>query len=197
MDAEQVVEKILSDARGEADKITKEAEEKEAAQWAQTDEQLVEYKKETEVLAQRAGEEKKAHMLAAARMAVAKEYLAEKRKILDDVFAEAAKKLRELSDEQYREIMTRLMKEAIETGDEEVVVDENERRIDQRFIKHLNRELGPGFKGNLRLSQERQKIGGGFILKRGRIKNNVSVGVLLSQARKTMEIELAKELFEG
>ena len=87
------------------------------------------------------------------------------------------------------------MLEAIETGDEEVVVDNNEKRINPEFIKLVNRELGPGYKGNLRLSHETADIGAGFILKRGKIKNNVSLPVLLTQARKELETELAKELF--
>jgi vacuolar-type H+-ATPase subunit E/Vma4 len=46
------------------------------------------------------------------------------------------------------------------------------------------------------LSDQRQELGGGFILKRGKIRTNVSFEVLLNQARKGLEIELAKELFE-
>jgi vacuolar-type H+-ATPase subunit E/Vma4 len=93
--------------------------------------------------------------------------------------------------------MTKLMLDAVETGDEEVIVDKNEKRIDQEFIKHINRELGSGFKGNLRLANEKQNLGAGFILRRGKIKTNVSLDVLLERARKELEIELAKELFEN
>ena len=195
MDAEQVVEKILADAKAEAEKIKSEAQEKENAEQAKLNEQLGEYNKQTELLAQKAGEDKKAHLLAAARMDIAKDYLAEKRKILDEVFAQARQKLQNLPDGEYCKLMTRLMLDAVETGDEEVVIDNNEKRIDQKFIKQINRELGPGYKGNLRLSNEKQNLGGGFILKRGKIKNNVSIEVLLAQARKELEIELAKKLF--
>ena len=195
MEAEQVIEKILSDANGEAEKIKSQADEKESAQQASLDEQLAEHEKQTQDLAKKAGEEKKAHLLAAARMDVAKEVLAEKRKILDEVFDKAQAQLKALDDEQYCRLMSRLMIDAVETGDEEVIVDKNETRIDQKFIKQVNRELGPGFKGNLRLSNEKQDIGAGFILRRGKIKNNVSLKVLLDQARKELEIELAKEVF--
>ena len=196
MDAEQVTEKILADAKAEAEKIKKQADEKEAAEQAKLDEQLDEYKNQTDTLAKKAAKDKKLHLLAAARMDIAKEYLAEKRKILDEVFAQARQQLQNLPDEEYRRFMTKLMLEAVETGDEEIIVDNNEKRIDQSFIKHLNRKLGPGYKGNLRLADQRQNLGGGFILKRGRIKNNISFDVLLTQARKELEIELAKELFE-
>ncbi|HDZ69471.1 MAG TPA: hypothetical protein ENH43_03535, partial [Phycisphaerales bacterium] len=126
MDAEQVTEKILSDARAEAEKIKNEANEKEAAEQAKLAEQLDEYRKQTELLAQKAAEEKKLHLLAAARMEIAKEYLGEKRKILDEVFANAQTRLQSLPDAEYRKLITKLMLEAVETDDEEVIIDNNE-----------------------------------------------------------------------
>lgn len=194
--AGQVVEKILADAKAEAEKIKSEAQEKEAAEQAKLNEQLQVYNKQTESLAEKAGKDKKAHLLAAARMDIAKQLLAEKRKILDEVFDQARQQLENLSDEQYCKLMTRLILEAVETGDEEVIIDKKEKRIDQKFIKNINQQLGPGCKGNLKLSEERANLGRGFILKRGKIKNNVSIEVLLAQARKELEIELAKQLFE-
>ena len=195
MEAGQVVEKILADANAEADKIKKEAEEKEAAEQTKLTEQLDEYRKQTEILAKKAGEDEKSHILAAARMDIAKEFLAEKRKILDEVFEQAHQQLQNLPDKEYRALIKKLILDAVETGDEEVVVDTNENRINYEFIKEINRELGPDYKSNLRLSDQRQDLGAGFILKRGKIKTNVSMEVLLDQARKELEIELAKELF--
>ena len=154
-----------------------------------------EYNKQTELLAKKAGEDEKSHILAAARMDIAKEYLTEKRKILNEVFEQARRQLQNLPDEQYHALIKKLLLDTLETGDEEVVIDTNENRIDHKFIKEVNRELGPGYKGNLRLSDQRQSLGAGFILKRGKIKTNVSIEVLLDQARKELEIELAKELF--
>lgn len=195
MEGQQVTEKILADAKAEAEKIKKQAREKEAVEQAKLKEQLREFDKQTQAIAQKAGEDKKAHLLAAARMDIAKQLLAEKRKILDEVFAQARQHLENLSDEQYCKLMTRLMLQAVESGDEEVIIDNEEKRIDQKFIKNINQQLAPGRKGNLRLSEDRANLGVGFILKRGRIKNNVSVEVLLAQARRELEIELAKKLF--
>ncbi len=195
MEAEQVVEKILADAKAEAEKIKKQAQDKEAAEQAKLDERLIEYKKQTETLAEKAGKDEKSHILAAARMDIAKQFLAEKRKILDEVFEQARRQLRDLPDEQYQEPITKLMLDVVETGNEEVVIDKNENRIDQKLIKQINHKLGPGHKGNLSLSDEKQDLGGGFILRRGKIKTNVSIDVLLGHARKELEIELAKELF--
>jgi hypothetical protein len=84
-----------------------------------------------------------------------------------------------------------------------VIVDVDEKRIDQQFIDKVNQQLASKGKGpstplgtgNLKLSSERQPIAAGFILKKGKIKNNCSLKVLLSLARGELEIELAKQLF--
>lgn len=195
MEAQQVINKILSEAKAQADRIKTEAQQNLSEQQAQFDKQLSEYKEQTDRLAQKMAEDKKSQMLAAARMSIAKKYLAEKRKLLQEVFDKAGQQLTSMPDEQYRKLMIKLIKAAVETGDEEVIVDTSEKKLDQEFIKQVNRELGPGFHGNLRLSQQKQPIGGGFILQRGKIRNNVSLPVLLEEAKKELEIELAKELF--
>lgn len=195
MEAEQVVKKILADAKVEKEGIEKQAGEEKAAEQAKLNEQLAEYKKQTEALAQKKTGEEKLHILAAARMDVAKDLLVEKRKILDEVFEKAQNQLENLPDGEYLKIMTRLMLDAVETGDEKVIIANEEKRIDHEFIKKVNRKLGPGYKGNLSLSDERENLGAGFILKRGRIKNNVSLKEMMAKARRELEIELAKELF--
>lgn len=196
MQAEQVIEKILSDARAQAATIAKEAADKAAAERAALDAQLADYRQQTEALVAKAAEDEKAHILAQARMEAAKAYLAEKAAILDEVFARAKQRLAELPDHEYRELMARLMVEAVETGDEEVVVGANEHRIDQNLINDVNgRLVGQGKKGNLRLAAERHHLAGGFVLRRGKIKTNVSLDPLIDQARTALEIELAKDLF--
>ena len=196
MKAGQFKDKILADANTQAGEIAQQARQKEAAEQTRVDEQLDRYKSQTKVIAEKAGEDKKSHLLAAARMEICKEHLAEKRNMLDDVFEQARASVGNLPDDEYRALMKQLMIEAVETGDEEVIVDRNEKRIDLDFIKEVNRQLGPGYQGNLRLPEESLNIGGGFILRRGKIKTNVSIEVLLEQARKDLEIELAQDLFE-
>jgi len=195
MEAEQVTEKILADAKVEADKIKKQAGQKQADEQDTFDEQLKEHKKHTKVLAEKLANEKKLHLLAAARMNIAKELLAEKNNILDEVFDLAHRQLQSLPDDKYRELISRLMLETAETGDEEVIIDKEEKRIDAALIDQVNKILGSDRKGNLKLSGEKIHLGGGFILRRGKVKTNVSFNVLLSRARKELEIDLAKGLF--
>jgi len=195
MDAENVVGKILADARAEAQKIKQQADDKEAAERAKLDRQLNEHDEQTQLLAEKCAGDEKLHILAAARMGIAKQLLAEKRKILDEVFEQAANRLKKLPDKDYCKLMEKLMLEAVETGDEEVIVGKNETRVDDKFISQINRQLGSNGKGRLKLSDERQNLEAGFILKRGKIKVDVSIEALLNQTRRELETELAKELF--
>jgi V/A-type H+-transporting ATPase subunit E len=197
MEATQVVDKILADAKAEAQKIKKQTDAGEAAEQAKLNERLDEYKKQTDILAQKAGEDEESHIMAAARMDIAKQLLAEKRKILDEVFEQARQQLQNLPEHDYRSLCTKLMLEAVETGDEEVIVDKKDNRINQDFIDQVNQQLSLKGKAELKLSEQKQDIGAGFILKRGKIKTNVSLEVLLDQARKELEIDLAKELFRN
>lgn len=195
MNAERVVEKILSEARAQATKVENEAAEERSSEKEKIEKELLEYRKQTKTLAAGAAEDRKLQLLAGARMEIRKENLATKRQLLAEVSAAAAGQLKHLDDGRYRELMTNLMLKAVQTGAEEVIVGKNEARIDHSFIKHINRQLGTGYKGNIRLSEHREDIDAGFILKRGKIKTNVSIEVLLAQARENLQIELAKELF--
>jgi len=195
MDGEQVTAKILADASDEAARIRGEAAQKQAAAEAAMAEQLRQYEAQTQALAEKAGRDKRSRILSAARMEMAKEYLTEKTRLLDDVFLQAQARLSGLNDGEYRELMIRLMSQAAERGEQEVVLDRSEKRIDQSLIDEVNRRLASSGKGPLRLSGERQDLGGGFVLRSGRVQSNVSLKVLLAQARDALEMELAKELF--
>ena len=193
---EPVVGKILAEAGAEAKKIAADSRTKLAAEQKILDEQLRDYSSQTQILARKTLEDEKSHILAAARMKIAKEHLAEKRKIMNELFEKARARLLALPDEEYRRLMTKRILEAVETGDEEVIVDRSDSRIDMNLLKEVNRQLGPAYKGNLRFAPSKDDLGGGgFVLKRGKIKTNVSLAVLLGQARKDLEIELAKDLF--
>lgn len=197
MEAKQVIDKILNDAQAKAEKIMAEAGEKQKAELEKVEKEIQAYNEETDRIVQKTAQDIKENYRAAARMENSKALLAEKRKIINEIFSSAADKLRQLSDQEYLDLMKKLMLKAVETGDEQIVLDNNEKRIDQVFIKTINRELGPGYQGNLKIADKTDDLGGGgFILKRGLIKNNVSFYVLLEQARTDLEMDLAKDLFK-
>ena len=187
MEAEQVVQKILDDAKAKAAEIAAEEQKVLQAEKGQFDAESKSYDEQTKLLAKQAAEDTELQILASARMDVANELLAQKRQLLDNVFAEAAEQITKLPDAEYLSLMQKLMTQAVRSGNEEVVVSKDEKRIDTAFIKKVNE--------NLKLSNEKGDFKAGFVLKEDKIKINVSIDVLLAQARQELEIELAKELF--
>ncbi len=195
MQAEQVIDKILSDARTQADAIRKQAEEREAAETAKLNEDLVRFDEETKALAEKAAADERSQRLAVARMEAAKDYLTGKAELLDEAFAQARQKVEKLPDAEYRELMTKLMVSAVETGEEKVVPGKDDVRIDAKLVADVNARLKD--RGKLTLADEKHNFGGGFLLQRGKVRTNVSLAVLVEQARKDLEIEMAKDLFSS
>ena len=195
MEKEQVVEKILAEANQEAEQILGQAREKVSDAQAKLQTELEAYRAETGTLAEKSAKDRSDRILAAARMDIRKELNASKISLLGEVFVGAKDRIKSLDDDSYRQFIKKLLIKAVETGDEEVLIGGDETRIDHEFIKSVNRELGSGYKGNLRLGGQRVGIEGGFILRRGKVQINVSLEVLLSQARQELEIELAGRLF--
>jgi V/A-type H+-transporting ATPase subunit E len=192
MSAEQVVEKILSQARAEAQQILSAVNEAAQKENQRLDAELVVYHQETGRLADAAGADKLARILAAARMKNAKDILAAKGRILDELFARVKQRIEHLPDNEYLELMKRLLQKSIQTGQEEVIVGKNENRINPVFLERINNEN----RYSLRLAGSREDIGGGFILSSGKVRVNSSTDVLASQLRDKMEMEMAAALFQ-
>jgi V/A-type H+-transporting ATPase subunit E len=196
MNADQVVEKILSQAREEANRITAAANETVQKENRRLETETEDYRRETKKLAEAAGQDKLSRMLAAARMQNVKDILSAKGRILDELFDRVKQRIEQLPDNEYLELMKRLLAKCVQSGHEEVVVGKNESRINQAFVNKVNTELLWQAKGGLRLSATREDISGGFILTSGKVRINSSTEVMVNQLRDKMEMELAAELFK-
>ncbi|MBN2513679.1 MAG: V-type ATP synthase subunit E [Sedimentisphaerales bacterium] len=196
MNAEQVVQKIMSQAKAEADKILAAAREAAGKEKQRLDQELVGFSGEARKAAEAAGQDKLARMLAAARMQNARELLAAKGQVLDELFSRVKQRIEQMPDGEYLELMKRLIHKSVQTGQEEVIVGRHEGRINQDFLNRVNGELAGQGKGHLRLSSTREDISGGFILSSGKVRINASVDVLVAQLRDTMEMQLTAELFK-
>jgi V/A-type H+-transporting ATPase subunit E len=193
MSANQVIDKILSEAQSQAEQIKKQADEKNAKEKQKFQAELDSYNKETDRLKNKAFEEAKSQTLASARMQIAKNGLKVKKDLLDETFNMAAEKIMNMDAADYQGLMEKLILSAVQSGDEELVVDKNEGRIDAGFVERLNSKLSD--KGHLKLSDSRADIGAGFILQKGRVRVNGSLKVLIDTARENLQTELAGELF--
>ena len=158
MSKELIRERILSDAQKEADDILKNAEEKAAAIIAEANLRAQKEKDETEKEVKEKSDSVYEKRAAAARLESTKILLAEKRKVLDSVYALALERLVCLDLEQAISLSERLLKDYAETGDE-IVFAENFKYVKEVALLPIVSER------SLSISKERIKIDGGFVLK--------------------------------
>nr|MBR6778300.1 hypothetical protein [Clostridia bacterium] len=118
MSTQVLVERILADAKTEADAIVAEAEAKAEKIIAEATARAEKYRQATEV---EVGEKCKSILekrAAAARLDSAKVLLREKRRVLDAIYDEALSRLLELSKEESVKLIASLLACYAEEGDE-------------------------------------------------------------------------------
>lgn len=197
MSAERIVEKILSDAQAEAQRIVGSARQQaeqireQARREAQRQRELILAQAREEAQSRRRAQ--RAAAVAAARNAV----LEAKRAVLERVFEQAAAKLTAMPINEYKSWLMRLLMDAVETGEEEVILSPTDKQaLGEALIREANAQLvKQGKKGALRLSVETRDFGRGFVLKGKNNETNVTVATLLQRAQDALEIEVAQMLF--
>lgn len=193
MDANQVVEKILNEAKAAADKIRADADAKLNALNAAAEQELSAYEQQTQQLCEKAAAENKERILATARMAALREETETKRVLLNKVIEKTAERIRAMNDAEYLDLMEGLLIRSVTTGGEELVVGKNEGRLNEDFVRRVNEKLGE--KGKLQLSGQRADIEAGFILRQGKRRINASLDVMLKVAAQELEGRLSEILF--
>jgi V/A-type H+-transporting ATPase subunit E len=181
-DAKEQAETLVAEGRGEADRILAAARERAEAE-----------KERLDAAARQRAEEERNRIVTLARLSARRDLLSEKQRLIDDVFEGVRKRLVEMPADEYRRFVRGVLRENVETGTEEVVIGENEERIDQAFLDEVSREIGADAK--LRLSSERRRIDGGFILRRGKTETNCALETILRAVREEHETEVAAILF--
>jgi len=197
MTIKDINEKIISDAKIQADKIIAQAEDK-------ANNIIKKGKKEAEniknIILHRSKQEaslKKSKILTEANLEAKKIILSEKQKIIEDVFNKASESILKLEDKDYRNIVKKMILDNIETGDETIFIDHSDRdKISESFIEDINKELkSKGEKGELKLSTSYLPIKGGVVIGSGKIRKNISLEFLLKKIREELEIQISKDLF--
>ncbi|HDP70201.1 MAG TPA: V-type ATP synthase subunit E [Actinobacteria bacterium] len=197
MALEDIVNRVVGDAKKTADEIRDKAR-------TEADQEMAEAKKKaesikagilTEVKAEAKREEKR--ILSLARLEARNVVLAQKRALIDGVFDEALEKLKLLTDEKYRRLLKKmLLKDEVE-GDEELILSsEDRKKVGNGFIKELNSSLKTqGKKSDIKLSRETRDLGGGFVFKKGKVELNNSFFAMIETVREELETKIIDGLF--
>ena len=197
MTIKDINEKIISDAKIQADKIIAQAEDKanniikKGKKEAENIKNIILHKSKQEASL------KKSKILTEANLEAKKIILSEKQKIIEDVFNKASESILKLEDKDYLNIIKKMILDNIETGDETIFIDHSDRdKISESFVEDINRELkSKGKKGKLKLSTSYLPIKGGVVIGFGKIRKNISLEFLLKKIREELEIQISKDLF--
>ena len=187
-EAEKEAKKIMNEASNAADKIVEEAKQK--AKSAKT--ALLEK-------GEKAAQEERRKMLLAAELDFRKEILNGKQSVISQIFDRVSQKFKQLKDNEYKEIIGKMLIAAAQTGDEEIIISSNDKgRINAAFLQKVNAELSKkGKKGNLKLSSDTRDISGGFIYRQGKIEINNSFDALIKSKKDDLEFKIAGILFSS
>ena len=189
--------KIISDARIQAENIIAQAEDnenniiKKGEKEADNIKNTILYKKNQEAFL------KKSKILTEANLGVKKTILSEKQKIMEDVFGNALESILKSGNKNYQNFIKKLVLDNVEKGDETIFIGHSDKnRISEDFIEDINKELkAKGKKGELKLSTSYLPIKGGIIIGSGAIRKNISLELLLKNVREESETQISKILF--
>ena len=167
-----IIQRLNTDAKAETDALLEKARQEAAAvaarYQAQADKEVADLAARNERLAA----EREERLISAAQMEARKTVLAAKQAVMEETYAKALEKLRNLPEARYVEVLTELLLQAAPHGMGEVLFSAQDREtVGQAAVDAANGKSG----GKLTLSGETAPIQGGFILKDGNVEVNCAL----------------------
>ena len=190
---QNLIDKIISDCKEDANNIITDAKEKENEILSEEIKKAEEKKNEIITKAKLECESKKQRIISNAHLSVRNDILEAKQKIIDKVYDEALKKLTSMTKQQYLSFIQRSIMDLKIHGDEEMILSKDEKFIDEDFIKNINDKLKPNCK--ITISDEKRNFAGGFILAKDGIEINNTFEALISSLKDDVEANIINILF--
>lgn len=180
-DAQAEIDRILSEAREEADQITgryKAQAEAEAASLAARN--------------KKTAAEREERLVSVAQMEARKVQLAAKQEMVEKAYDLALEKLCAMPDAQYTEVLAGLLVQASSNGREEAIFSPEDReRVGKAAVDKANAASGK----QLKLSKETRPLKGGFVLRDENIEVNCTFDTLVRLEKAETTGAVVKKLF--
>lgn len=180
-DAKERAKAIVEDAKTKSYEATKVAELKDLKQSQALEEKA---KQEAEVTYKR--------MISMAELKVRQEELGMKQELIQEAFDTASEKLLKLPKDQYLNLVSNMLLNSVETGNEEVILSDLYQKEVKDLIQNINQEKNY----KLVISDESRDLDGGFILKSGDIELNNSFRAILHANKEAWTQSVAEILFQ-
>ena len=193
MSVEGIIDRIMTDAKGEVDSILSEAGRQEKAIGEENAREAQEhYDRQCELLDEKYRKEKERAILNR-RLDERKSVLMTRQTWMDRAFDEARSRLVDQSMNEYQQLMRQLIATVSSARDEEVQFGT---KGDEKELKSVITELNKQTGGKFTLSEERGDFPWGFILRKGKVETNMSIESLFKYKRNDLE-QKAWELFNA
>lgn len=188
MGRQEIIDRILSDARAEADEIESAARERADRAVAQAEREAAASEAEAAAEAEARALALLEGRRAAARLDGKKLLLAERRRVIAAIYARALDRLIALDEKETLALSSRLLEENAETGDT-VVFARNYPYAEgvARLSVVKERSLG--------ISPVREDLSGGFLLRGEKADKDLTYGALLAADREANQSEIFRKLF--
>lgn len=184
--SEAIINKIISDAKENADVTLKAADKRAEEIIAAAKVNAEEYLKK-----ERTASEESERLIVERRKTVAaldakKIALKARQELIDECFEAAEKRILSLGKEEYLAFVGKLVEENSEDGDL-LVLSSEEKYIDAAFVEALSEKLGK----KLGISDEKETYVGGIVLRSSSCDKNLTLKALLRSVREDKEKEIA------
>ncbi len=194
---DKIKNRILDEARLEAQKLITEAEAKASSIREEQNEKADKLKLKLANEAKANADDYKKRLIAAAALDMRKDKLSAKRQMLDAAFKESMSSIRQMPFSEYSEaIRSMLMSLNIEGETEIIFSKEDKENFGDVFIEEMNavfKAIGKDMR--IKLSAENGQFKGGFILKGKGLEINNTLESLTKLVRDEAEPLAAKVLF--
>ena len=191
MSVEGIVERIINEAKEEADRIISDAKaeaknieedlKKEADSYFENQKKQLDYKYKSN----------KERTILNKRLENRKELLQVRQKWMDEAFNGAYKALINQSFEDYQKLVIKLIKDTSSSKDEEIIFS---KKGSDAELKKLANDINKKANGKYSLAKKRGNYQWGFILRKGKIETNVTIDSLFRYKRDELE-QKAWEIF--
>lgn len=191
MGKEAILEKIQTDAKLRADAMVSEANAKADEILAEAAEKCKIYfeNSKNEIHNLKIDIEKRSQTVA--ELDAKKLLLKAKTQVVNDTFALALEKLKNLPEESYKKLILGML-EAVEDGDTVTISKREKGIITKDVVNQIAKEKGIKLKLNAKLGD----FDGGIVLSGGGIDKNLTLEVELALLRDLIEADIAKELLD-
>jgi V/A-type H+-transporting ATPase subunit E len=188
----RIKEKILQDAKAEAESILKEAKKKSAEIVEQSKKRVQEINAETQGIARDTKSKEIERRLSAARMRSRRAILQKKRTIIDTVFSEAKKRLLLLNKADYIQFIATLIKTEVAKGNATLILSRGDVK---KHGESVGKEILKASGAKDSTPMEKGDFDGGCIVRMDTYEFNATLDTILYRIKEQLESKLQKILF--